>query len=50
LSEIKTKAGMVDIYIMDKHYQVPKGLTIMQVLEVQKAIITADLLKQGTIL
>ena len=33
MSESKEKTPMIDIYIMGKRYQVPKGLTIMQALE-----------------
>jgi heterodisulfide reductase subunit C len=33
LSENKEKTPMIDVYIMGKRYQVPKGLTIMQALE-----------------
>jgi succinate dehydrogenase/fumarate reductase-like Fe-S protein len=33
LSETKEKIPLIDIYIMGKRYQVPKGLTIMQAIE-----------------
>ena len=35
MSEVKTqkKVEMVDVFIMGKHYQVPKGLTIMAAIE-----------------
>jgi heterodisulfide reductase subunit C len=33
LSDTKGKIQMIDVYIMGKRYQVPKGLTIMQALE-----------------